>query len=116
MSTQYEIKKFLADFHLKMNIWGIIFREDRGKNTQTLLDLEITKDYRNEVLRGLVFEDYSEGPKPERLYEGAAMWIFGKMVRGKEVYIKITMGITGSSVICISFHIAAHPLSYPHKS
>jgi len=43
------------------------------------------------------------------------MWVFGKMVRGTEVYIKITMGTFNNSVICISFHLAEHPLKYPLK-
>ena len=115
MASQSEIRSFLQDFHVKMNIWGIIVRDDRGKNTQTLLNLEITKDFRNEVLRTLVVEDYSEGPLPEELYYGADMWVFGKVVKGKEIYVKITMGITGAQVICISFHIAEHPINYPCK-
>jgi len=49
----------------------------------------------------------------ERLYGGSEMWVFGKIVKKKEVYIKITMGILGSSVICISFHIAEHKMNYP---
>ena len=115
MASKTEIKAFLQDFHIKMEIWGIIVRDDRGKNTQTILDLEITKDYRNRILKELVIEDYSEGPIKETLYGGADMWVFGKIVKGKEIYIKITMGIAGSKVICISFHIAEHPMNYPNK-
>jgi hypothetical protein len=113
MANKGEIQAFLGDFHVKMNIWGIVVRDDRGKNTQTLLDLEITKDFRNKVLESLVAEDYSEGPLPEKLHRGSEMWVFGKQVKGKEIYIKITMGITGTPVICISFHIAEYPIKYP---
>jgi hypothetical protein len=115
MANQDEIKAFLQDFHIKMNIWGIVFRDDRGKNSQTLLDLEITRDQRNKVLKALVVEDYSEGPLPEKLYCGADMWVFGKIVKGEEIYIKITMGTAGAKTICISFHIAEHPMNYPQK-
>lgn len=115
MADQHEIQAFLRDFHVKMNIWGVVVRDDRGKNTQTLLDLEITRDFRNKVLKSLLVEDYSEGPLPEKLYGGADMWVFGKQVKGKEIYIKITMGIAGAQVICISFHIAEHPINYPCK-
>ncbi len=115
MTNNDEIAAFLQDFHVKMNIWGIVFRDDRGKNTQTLLNLEISKDYRNKVLKELQVTDYSEGPLPEKMYGGAAMWVFGKMVKGKEIYIKITMGMTGAQTICISFHIAEHPMNYPNK-
>jgi hypothetical protein len=115
MATEAEIIAFLRDFHVKMKIWGIVTRDDRGKNSQTLLDLEITKDQRNKVLEALVSADYSEGPSPEKLHGGADMWVFGRIVKGKEIYIKITMGINEAQVICISFHIAEHPMNYPLK-
>jgi hypothetical protein len=51
----------------------------------------------------------------ENLYGGAEMWVFGKTVRKKEVYIKITMGVINSSVLCISFHLAQHKMQYPLK-
>jgi hypothetical protein len=44
------------------------------------------------------------------------MWVFGKNVKGQEVYIKIMLGQPGRSTICISFHIAEHPLNYPFKN
>ena len=43
------------------------------------------------------------------------MWVFGKDVRGREIYIKIALGMQGGQTICISFHIAEHPLKYPFK-
>ncbi|TAG29762.1 MAG: toxin [Sphingobacteriia bacterium] len=115
MANPDEIKAFLNDFHIKMDIWGIVVRDDRGKNSQTLLDLEITKDQRNKVLKALAVEEYSEGPLPEKLYGGADMWVFGKTVKAKEIYIKITMGTISTKVICISFHVAEHPMNYPQK-
>ncbi|SFD02485.1 hypothetical protein SAMN05518672_10196 [Chitinophaga sp. CF118] len=59
--------------------------------------------------------DYSEGPKTENLYGGADMWVFGKKIKEHEVYIKITLGVGGAQVICISFHIAESPMKYPLK-
>jgi hypothetical protein len=115
MANQNEINTFLKDFHVKMDIWGIVVRDDRGKNSQTLLDLEITKNERNKILKSLEVEDYSEGPLPEKLYARADMWVFGKIVKEKEIYIKITMGFSGAKVICISFHFAEHPMKYPQK-
>ena len=38
-----EVDEFLAAFHSKMNIWDVVFNDDRGKNIQALLDLEITR-------------------------------------------------------------------------
>jgi hypothetical protein len=115
MVSKGEIKVFLQDFHIKMDIWGIIVRDDRGKNSQTLLDLEINKDYRNKILKSLIEEDYSDGPMEEKLNGGADMWVFGKLVKGKEIYIKISMSVAGAKVICISFHIAEYKMTYPFK-
>jgi hypothetical protein len=44
-----------------------------------------------------------------------AAWVFGKDVKGREIYIKIMLGAKNSQTICISFHIAEHPLKYPLK-
>lgn len=63
----------------------------------------------------LEVKDYSKGPMEEKLYGGADMWVFGKTVKKKEVYIKITIGAMSNSVICISFHLAQHKMNYPLK-
>ena len=35
----------------KVKVFGIIYRDDRGKNAQTLVDLEITPKYRDTVIQ-----------------------------------------------------------------
>ncbi|MEI7981966.1 MAG: toxin [Bacteroidota bacterium] len=98
-----------------MTIWDVLFRDDRGKNTQALADLELRPIDRKLILEKLVPSDYSEGPLEEKLVGNAQMWIFGREVRKHEVYIKISMSCPESSVICISFHIAEHPMAFPFK-
>ena len=44
------------------------------------------------------------------------MWVFGKEVKNREVYIKISMGKANEETICISFHIAEHQIMYPFKN
>ncbi len=115
MSTEAEVTSFLKDFKEKMKFWDILFRDDRGKNTQALVDLELRSVDRKTIIEALETKDYSEGPLEEKLYGGADMWVFGKTIKKKEVYIKITMGAMSSSVICISFHLAQHKMNYPLK-
>jgi len=115
MSREMEVTSFLKNFKAKMKIWDVLFRDDRGKNAQTLIDLELRPIERKTILEELETIDYSEGPIEEKLYGGTDMWIFGKMVKKKEIYIKITMGIVNNSVICISFHLAEHKINYPLK-
>jgi len=115
MATKIEVDHFLKDFKDKMKIWDILFRDDRGKNAQTLVDLELRPIERVGILENLDFQDYSQGPLDDVIYGIANMWVFGKMVKKKEVYIKISLGRIGSNVLCISFHIAEHTMSYPLK-
>lgn len=115
MSTPQEVVVFLRDFKEKLKIWDILFRDERGKNAQALIELELRPLERKTIIESLQTKDYSEGPLAEILYGGADMWVFGKLVKSKEVYIKVTMGFAGGSVICISFHLAKHKMNYPFK-
>jgi hypothetical protein len=114
MSNPDAIAQFLKEFHEKMQIWDVLYL-NRDKNIQTLVDLELRPAERAKILEALQVQDYSEGPLPEKMMEGADMWVFGKSVKKQEVYIKITLGKFGSNVLCISFHIAEHKMNYPLK-
>lgn len=92
-----QIQSFLQDFKVKLGIWGVIFRDDRSKNAQALLDLDIRPVDRKQVLMDLQVSDYRQGPVVERLNGGSEMWIFQKIVKGMEVYIKITHAWTKRS-------------------
>lgn len=115
MATEKEVAAFLRTFKEKMKVWSVLFRDDRGKNAQALVRLEFQPSDRKAVLEQLTSIDYNKGPLEEKLYGGSDMWVFGKSIKQKEVYIKISLGAFGSSVICISFHLAERPLNYPFK-
>lgn len=115
VATKEQVEEFLKRLKEKIKVFGIIYRDDRGKNLQTLADLEITAVYRRKVILNIEPEDYSEGPIVDTLNKVGEMWVFGKDVKGREVYIKITLGHPNNSTICISFHIAEHPMTYPFK-
>ncbi|HMX40280.1 MAG TPA: hypothetical protein PKD78_08135 [Saprospiraceae bacterium] len=114
-SRLIHVEEFLADFKVKLTIWGLILRSDRQKNTQTLADLELGVSDVKQILGSLHAVDYAQGPLLDRMFGGADMWVFGQQIKGREIYIKITMGRPGSGVICISFHFAEYPMSYPFK-
>jgi len=115
MVKSKEVEHFLKEFKQKMKIWDVLFRDERGKNAQALADLELRASDRKKVLEDLKVEDYCQGPLAETLYKGADMWVFGRVIKKKQVYIKITMGYKGASVLCISFHVAEHDLTFPLK-
>ena len=115
MITKEEVQKFLNQFHEKMKIFGILYRDDRGKNQKALEELEIMPLYRKVVIENLVAEDYVQGPVVDELNKRGEMWVFGKDIKEREVYIKIMLGGFGCQTICISFHIAERTLIYPFK-
>lgn len=115
MITVEEVKEFLNQFNIKAQIFGIQFRNDRKKNRETLLLLDISPLQRELIVKNLQVQDYVEGPVIDVLNKEGELWVFGKDVKGREVYIKITLGYENGQTICISFHIAEHPLSYPFK-
>ncbi len=106
---------YLKELRVKIDIFGILFLDNRGKNQQTLHYLEISPAKRNEIISSLEVEDYSSGPLEEKMHGILPMWVFGKQVKKKEVYIKVSMGIENSKAVCISFHLAEHSMHYPFK-
>ena len=115
MITKEEVQKFLNQFHEKTRVFGIIYRDDRGKNQKALEELEIVPSYRRVVIENLIVEDYVQGPVVDELNKLGEMWVFGKDIKEREVYIKIMLGGVGCQTICISFHMAERPLIYPFK-
>ena len=115
MEQKDEVESFLKDFKHKLGFWGLLFRSDRAKNFNTMLALEISVNDIKNVLHQLEVRDYSEGPLEEVLYKGSDMWVFGTVIKKKEIYIKVTMGLPGNNVICISFHLAEKKMPYPFK-
>jgi hypothetical protein len=115
MASKQEVETYLKELKVKMEIFGILFLDDRGKNQQTLHHLEISPAKRKEIIGSLRAEDYSEGPLDEKMHGILPMWIFGKQVKKREVYIKVSMGLENNEAVCISFHIAEHHMNYPLK-
>ena len=101
------VDKFLKEFKDKARVFGIIFRIDRKKNMQALLDLEIS---------AIMREDYYKGPTEDKLNYMGELWEFGKSVDKKEVYIKISKGTGANSPICVSFHLAERKIEHPFKN
>ena len=110
-----EVEKFLHRMKEKIRFFGIIYRDDRGKNMQTLATLEITPMFRDKVILKLGVEDYSEGPLIDSLNNFGELWVFGKDVKNNEVYIKISLD-AGTNALCISFHIAEYKMQFPYKN
>ena len=116
MASKEEVKQFLKQFHQKLEIYDIVYRDDRGKNLATLALLDMPPSARTKVIKEITVEDYSEGPIIDTLNKIGEIWVFGKDVAKHDIYIKISLGYPNSSTICISFHVAEHPIQYPHRT
>ena len=88
----------------------------RPKNIETVAALEFTmEDVKREIL-SLSVTDYCSGPMDDSEIRGE-VWIFGKAISDKEVYIKLKLWSdkTGKRLRVLSFHWAEKLLIYPFK-
>jgi hypothetical protein len=116
LASRLEVEQFLAEFHTKYIVFGVALLErTNNKNTETLLRLDITITKLKDIIESLRVSDYVSGPMEDTLYGISKLWVFGYAYKGIELYIKISLGRPNSSVLCISFHDARHPLIYPFK-
>lgn len=108
------VSSFLDELKIKIGIFQIVFERTRAEFGETLKKLEITESNCIEIIKSLTYKNYSEGPVEDTIH-GNNYWVFGVMVKGIEIYIKINKGKENKSVICISFHEAKFKLKYPLK-
>ena len=114
-STLREVEHYLRDFKTKLSIFSVFFIDRNKNSTKTLLKLGISGANRLACLHELEPTDYVEGPIANQLQTDPPLWVFGRTIRHREIYIKVTLGRPNSSVLCISFHLAEYPLRYPLK-
>lgn len=114
-ATRNDVERFLREFKEKAGFWGIVYVDSKPDNLSTLAALEITGKQRDEYVLALEVEDYYQGPDKNDFSGQNDVWMFGKDIKGKEVYIKIYIGKTNLPNVCISFHIAKNKITYPLK-
>lgn len=109
-----QVQTFLREFkNLVTN--GGLYVIQRDINQKGLIDLGLTKKLREHEILSLSLSDFCEGPCPD-VNKPGNIWIFGKEINGHEVYIKLKIVYSKpNQAICLSFHKAANPLSYPLK-
>ena len=107
------VRQFLRAFKvlLREKEFYVVGREE---NRQALIELGITHKVRANELKSLTVLHYVSGPSPDLTHAGL-VWIFGKTIRRREVYIKLKIRETefGDKAICLSFHKSQEPLRYP---
>jgi hypothetical protein len=113
-----EIRTFLKEFNKIASTGRGIDVIPRKENQAALTNLGLTKKNRTDEIMTLSLSDYCDGPKPDQNpNKPGKIWVFGKSIGGKEVYIKLKIAQVGNQKIakCLSFHAADYPLCFPFK-
>lgn len=116
MASKAEVEQFLRTLKDKMYGFEVAFKP-REKNTDTLAELDILPMDRLEYLKKLTVENYYKGPSKDT-YDTTKpdYYEFGLQIKGREVYVKISLGKENKMIDCMSFHIAEHSIVYPYKT
>lgn len=106
-----------ADFTIEKNLIIIKSRKEEIEfsTPYTMLDLEYDADDIVACLRELQLQEYSEtlldrdGDKPPLLF------VFGKNINNRLVYIKLKIkGEATKTILCLSFHYAKYNMNFPY--
>lgn len=122
-ATLEQVDAFLKEFQEKARVFGIRYNDNKEENLQTLFDLEMQPQKRDEYLLALRPEDYYQGPDVNDYNaDEGEVWMFGIGIRkhGKgriiPIYIKIYItNKNGKATYCISFHKAGFEMTFPYK-
>lgn len=120
-----ELKDIICSKHFNVeNDFDIILHKknedllDPYTTQNTLLALNFDKRDIINVLKDLYDEDYIETGNDKIDSKLPKVYIFGKTIQGKQVYIKIKIrDKINHKVFCLSFHFARYPLTgFPYKN
>ena len=87
---------------------------DRQGSLETIAQLGITVAQAKQEILGLTYQDYYRGPLPDLDHEGEKFWEFGRIISGKEVFIKLKAKAEQGIALCFSFHVPKKPMEYPY--
>jgi hypothetical protein len=80
----------------------------------TLLDLDYNSEDVMEKLKELTFHDYSETLVDRDDLNPPFLFVFGKDINGRQVYIKLKIkGDRLRHILCVSFHYAEYEMQLP---
>ncbi|MBQ4232310.1 MAG: hypothetical protein II699_03445 [Lachnospiraceae bacterium] len=107
-------KRFNVERDLFLNIKDK--PDDEEHSTRfTLLDLNYDSNDVVDRIRELTVAEYSETLVDRDDINPPRLFVFGKMINNKLVYIKLKVkGEPRQRILCISFHYAKDPMEFPY--
>ena len=66
-------------------------------------------------LRTLSIAEYSQTLVDRDDFNPPLLYVFGKMVEGRTIYIKLKIKSENKKVVCVSFHYAEYDMNYPYR-
>jgi hypothetical protein len=99
---------------------GAIFLSIQSKKKEviafrSLLDLDYEAEDIVARLRELTVEEYSETKIDKDDVNPPLLFVFGKDIDHKTVYIKLKIkGDQHRHILCVSFHYAENPMNFPY--
>lgn len=108
-----------ADFNIDTDLTLITKkkREDEEcfSTPYTLLDLDYDMSDVAERLKELTIEEYSETKIDKDDINPLLLYVFGKVIDDKLVYIKLKIrGDQKQQILCVSFHYARDEMKFPY--
>ena len=116
-----ELKSILenADFDIDTDL-TLISKKKQGQDQKystpyTLLDLDYDTVDVVDRLKELTVSDYSETLIDKDDDKPPLLFVFGKDINNRQVYIKLKIkGENNRRILCLSFHYAKHKMKFPY--
>ena len=119
MPVRAEIAAFLKRYKKAVVQQGGIYFVPRREGLCGLAELGLTVETAKDVIFALSPAFYCEGPLAEEHGQPGEVWVFGKIIGGEPVYIKLYFSTDATDrrpAKVISFHKAQRAMTFPHRS
>lgn len=117
-----EIREFLNKNNFDIDEEFVLVRSEKEESKEqystryTLNDMEIDREDVVEILKTLELKEYSETKLDRQETNPPFLFVFGKIINGKLIYIKTKIQKSNTEkVICVSFHYAERNMNFPYK-
>lgn len=114
------LKIFLEKGDFDIDTDFVLIRKDKKGDMEhstpfTLVDLDYDISDVVDRLKELTVEEYSETKIDKDDLDPPLLFVFGKMINRKLIYIKLKMKETRKRyVLCVSFHYAREKMKFPY--